>query len=217
MKRRWLAGVAAVALVLGSCSSSPSTKASEEDNPTLTAPPTSGVPTTSTTTATTTTPATAAPTVAATTTVALPVPVGSPIDPLADEPDVVLGTIDIPKIGVHKTLRDGVRLSTLNKSPGHWPGSALPGQIGNMVIAGHRVTHDQPFRNIDKLVAGDEVRITLPAGQLVTYKVSSTEVVPNTALWIVNQTAQPTGTLFACHPPGSARERIVVHLQLATA
>ena len=188
------------------------------DNPLLTAPaPSSTVaiaPTTAAPAPTSTTPAPSSTTPA---TVALPVPIKSPIDPLAPEPDVVLGTLDIPKLGVHKALRDGVRLSTLDKSPGHWPGSALPGQIGNMVITGHRVTHDKPFRNIDKLIAGDDVRITLSNGQVVTYKVTGTEVVPSNALWIVDQTPEATGTLFACHPPGSARERIVVHLKLATA
>jgi sortase A len=151
------------------------------------------------------------------TTVSLPAPTPSPNDPLAIEPDVVIGTIEIPKIGVTKTLRDGVRLTTLDKGPGHWPGSALPGQIGNMVVAGHRVTHDKPFRNLDKLIPGDEVRIALTNGTTVRYRVTSTEIVPNTALDIVTQTPAATGTLFACHPPGSARQRIVVHLALITA
>jgi sortase A len=53
------------------------------------------------------------------------------------------------------------------------------------------------------------------AGQF-DYKVVSTEVVKPNALWIVDQTPDATATLFACHPPGSVRERIVVHLRLAT-
>jgi sortase A len=201
----------AALLLLAGCGHS--AKAAE-DNPLLTAPTEATTTLVSPTTAPPTT-IQVAPTSAVPTTVALPVPIKSPGDPLAPEPDIVLGTLDIPKIGVHKTLRDGIRLTTLDKSPGHWPGSALPGQVGNMVIAGHRVTHDKPFRNIDKLVAGDDVTITLADGKVVSYKVSSTEVVANTALWIVDQTSESTGTLFACHPPGSARERFVVHLKLA--
>jgi sortase A len=87
----------------------------------------------------------------------------------------------------------------------------MPGQQGNIVVAGHRVSHDKPFRNLDKLQAGDEVIFTTEAGRFV-YKVTSTEVVNPGALWIVDQTAEFTGTLFACHPPGSTRQRIVVHL-----
>jgi sortase A len=177
---------------------------------------TTTAPASTTTTATTTTSIDGSgSTTTTSTTLALPTPMPSPADAFSVEPDVVLGTIEIPKIGVSKTLRDGVRLTTLDKGPGHWPGSALPGQIGNMVVAGHRVTHDKPFRNLDKLSVGDEVRITLVDRSVVHYRVTSTEIVPNTALDIVDQTTQATGTLFACHPPGSARQRIVVHLALA--
>ena len=41
--------------------------------------------------------------------------------------------------------------------PGHWPGTALPGQLGNAVVAGHRTSHNRDFRNIDQLVPGDEI------------------------------------------------------------
>ena len=46
-------------------------------------------------------------------------------------------------------LYEGITLTTLNKGPGHWPGTALPSQDGNVVVAGHRVTHSRPFRHID--------------------------------------------------------------------
>jgi sortase A len=131
----------------------------------------------------------------------------------ANEPLVELGSIEIPKIGVTKSMYEGITLATLDHGPGHWPGTALPGQQGNMVIAGHRVSHDKPFRNLDKLQAGDDVIVTSDAGRFV-YKVVNTEVVSPNALWIVDQTADFTGTLFACHPPGSTRQRIVVHLVL---
>ncbi len=196
------------ALLLAACGQS-TTRASD-DNPTLDTATVVAAPST-------TTRPTGVVTIPAPTTVALPVPVPSPGDPRADEPDVVLGTIEIPKIGINHSMREGVRLTTLDKSPGHWPGSAMPGQVGNMVIAGHRVTHGKPFRNLDRLTAGDDVRITLTDGKVVTYRVSRTEIVPSNALWIVNQTPEATGTLFACHPPGSARQRIVVHLALSTA
>ena len=125
-----------------------------------------------------------------------------------------VGTIEIPKIGVNKPMFDGVTLTVLDNGPGHWTGTALPGQMGNVVVAGHRTSHDRPFRNIDQLVAGDEVIFTTGDGRFV-YLVTSTEVVLPTAVEIIDQTAAYTATLFACHPVGSTRERIVVHLALA--
>lgn len=135
----------------------------------------------------------------------------APPDEATPEPLVPLGTIEIPAIGLTKSLYEGIALSTLDHGPGHWPGTALPGQQGNVVVAGHRVSHDKPFRNLDKLAPGDEVIFTTDDGRFV-YRVTSTEVVRPEALWIVDQTPDFTGTLFACHPPGSTRQRIVVHL-----
>jgi sortase A len=138
----------------------------------------------------------------------------APPDENANEPVVELGTIEIPRINVTKTMFEGITLSTLDRGPGHWPGTAMAGQPGNVVVAGHRVSHDKPFRNLDKLEPGDDVIFTTDAGRFV-YKVTSTEVVTPDALWIVDQTADSTATLFACHPPGSTRQRIVVHLAYA--
>jgi sortase A len=64
------------------------------------------------------------------------------------------------------------------------------------------------------LVPGDDVIMTTADGSF-DYKVTSTEIVNPDALWIVDQTPDYTATLFACHPPGSTRQRIVVHLALA--
>jgi sortase A len=91
----------------------------------------------------------------------------------------------------------------------------MPGEPGNVVLAGHRTSHDAEFRDLDELEPGDEVIMHTLAGRFV-YRVASTEIVPPEALWIIDQTPDRTATLFACHPPGSVRERIVVHLDLAT-
>jgi sortase A len=181
----------------------------------VTAPPTTVAPTTvapttvapSTTTATTEPPTTTIPP-------ALPVPAEIPANPRAKEPIVEIGSIEIPKIGVAKQMFSGVTLTVLDNGPGHWPGTALPGQMGNVVVAGHRTSHDRPFRNIDQLVAGDEVIFTTPDGRFV-YHVTGVRVVEPTAVEIIDQTPAFTGTLFACHPPGSTRQRIVVDLALA--
>ena len=104
-------------------------------------------------------------------------------------------------------------MTIINRGPSHWPGTALPGQPGNVGVAGHRVTKTRPFRHIDTLEEGDEVIFTLDGARWV-YRVSGEEVVDDQAMWITDQTAEPTATLFACHPPGSARYRWVTHLVL---
>src|SRR5438477_283675 len=63
----------------------------------------------------------------------------------------------IPKIGLDTDVYEGVDLDTLSNGPGHWPGSATPGQRGNVVIAGHRVTWAHPFYDLDLLEPGDEI------------------------------------------------------------
>jgi sortase A len=181
---------------------------------TSTAVPSTSTSTTSSTTTSTTSSTTTSTSTTTTVAATLPNPEAPPADPRAPEALVELGTIEIPKIGVTKSLYEGITLTTLDKGPGHWPGTAMPGQIGNVVIAGHRVSHDKPFRHIDELVAGDDVIFNTADGRFV-YKVTSTEVVQPDALWIVDQTADSTATLFACHPVGSTRQRIVVHLAFA--
>jgi sortase A len=161
-----------------------------------------------TTLAPTTVEATAAPTVVVT----LPQPEAPP-EPRADEPYTEIGRIEIPKIGLDHVLLRGITLTTLDQGPGYWPGTAMPGQLGNTVIAGHRTSHGKEFRHIDDLVAGDEVIFTTEAGRFV-YTVVDTTVVAPDAMYIIDQTPEATATLFACHPPGSTRQRIVVHLAL---
>ena len=178
-----------------------------------TTPQTTSTSTSSTTSTSTSTSTTTAPTTSAAPET-LPNPESPPADPRAAEPLVALGTIEIPKIGVSKSLYEGITLTTLDRGPGHWPGTAMPGQFGNVVIAGHRVSHDKPFRNLDQLVEGDDVFLTTDDGRF-DYKVTGTEIVTPDAVWIADQTPDYTATLFACNPPGSTRQRIVVHLALA--
>ena len=149
-----------------------------------------------------------------TSTIVLPQPIAPP-DPNADEPLVEIGRIEIPRISVDRPVYEGITLGTLDAGPGHWPGSALPGQIGNVVVAGHRVSHSGPFRNIDQLQPGDEVVLTTADGRFV-YVVSGSDVVEPTAIEVIEPTPAATATLFACHPPGSTKYRYIVHLVLRT-
>lgn len=185
--------------------SSPSTTAEQSPVPILTAP---------------TAPATTSTTARATTTtlpgLRLPVPSELPADAYAPTPDEVVATISMPTLGVEDDVHSGMTLTALNRGPSWWPGTALPGQLGNVVIGGHRTTYSRPFRDLDQLQPGDPVIMTTAAGQF-TYAVVGTEVVDPSAIQIADQTLGYTATLFACHPPGSAAYRIVAKLQLVDA
>lgn len=140
-------------------------------------------------------------------------PIAPPSDSYAAEPVISLGRIQIPKIGVDDEMFEGIRMTTLDYGPGHWPGSAMPGQAGNIVVGGHRTSKHRVFRDVDQLVAGDQIIFTDDNGTHV-YAVSKVQVVEPTDVWIINPTPTPTATLFACHPPGSTAQRIVVFADL---
>ena len=171
-------------------------EAAEQDAPVLEA-----LPTTTTTAAVTTTTVAAAPETK---------PIEPPANPRAAVPIVKIGEIHIPKIGLVHPVYEGVTLTVIDHGPGHWPGSANPGQLGNSVFAGHRVTHSRPFRRIHELVPGDDIVFKMQNGTF-TYKMTRSQIVTPKDVHIVNPTKDATVTLFACHPPGSARQRYVVN------
>ena len=79
------------------------------------------------------------------------------------EPQTFYGRIQIPSIEVDSPLLEGIRINTLDYGPGHWPGTAMPGELGNVVVAGHRTSHNADFRRLDELKPGDEVIFDLDA------------------------------------------------------
>jgi len=140
----------------------------------------------------------------------LPTPVPPPKEDGTKDDQTVLGSIQIPAIDVEQEIYQGIRLATFDLGVGHWPGTALPGQVGNVVLGGHRTSGIRPFRNVDQLKAGDEIIVTTEEGTFV-YVVDGTTIVdPKDGMWIIEQTTDATMTLFACHPPGSVRQRIIV-------
>lgn len=232
VRRRVGLGIAVLALVLGgvgmtfalapdaTAETSASFNAPVVTVPAVAAPAshestTSTTSTTTTSTTGTTTSTTIVPTSAPTTlAVQQTRPVAPPPNPRGAENLGQLGGISIAKIGLDSAMYEGIRLTTLDRGPGHWPGSAMPGQIGNVVVAAHRTSHGAQFRHIDQLVAGDIVTFTTADG-IFDYRVTGAQIVGPDALWITDPSATATATLFACHPPGSTRQRIVVHLELA--
>jgi sortase A len=140
--------------------------------------------------------------------------VAPPRNSYAPEPIVELGRIEIPKIGLDHKVMHGITLRNIDNGPSHWPGTAMPGEVGNTVFAGHRVTHTHPFRRINELEPGDEIFFTVN-GVRTRYVVTGHEIVSPARVDIVNPTPTATATLFACHPPGSAKQRYVVRAALA--
>jgi sortase A len=126
------------------------------------------------------------------------------------------GRIVIPRIGLDHPTFEGVDADEIDQGPSHWTGTAMPGEPGNTVFAGHRVTHTHPFYDIDLLQVGDEVTFEY-LGSSFRYEVTDHFVVEADAKWIADPTDGTTFTLFACHPKNSYRQRYVVVGKLASA
>lgn len=124
-------------------------------------------------------------------------------------PGDAIAKIRIPAIGVTRTVVESVALSQLKRGPGHYPETPLPGQKGNVAIAGHRTTYGQPFHNIDKLKKGDKVFFETDQGQF-TYEVTDTLIIKPSQTEILDDKGDNRVTLIACHPKYSAKERIIV-------
>ena len=144
----------------------------------------------------------------------LPVPEPSPLDARAPTPIVRHGMLEIPSIGLSQPFFEGVTLTAIDHGPSHWPGTPMPGELGNMVIAGHRVTKTRPFFDLDLVQPGDELIFTMDTGERHVYTLDRIEIVEADALHIVDQSYGYRATLFGCHPKGSARQRIVGHFNL---
>ena len=144
----------------------------------------------------------------------LPVPENPPANPYAPEPEIRHGMLEIPAIGLSQPLFEGVSLTAINRGPSHWPGTAMPGELGNVVVAGHRTTYTRPFWDLQALEPGDELIFTMDDGSRHVYELDRISIVGPEDVQIVDQTRAHTATLFACHPRGSARQRIVGHFTL---
>jgi sortase A len=171
-------------------------QAQEDDNPVVTAPPTS-------------TPAGKPKKPHASTSTTI-----NPKFEVAPPEGGIIGEIVIPKINVDWIFREGVQLADLAQGPGHYPGTPLPGQIGNAAIAGHRTTHGAPFFNVNELAPGDKIQIRTFAGSY-TYVVDKQPfAVDPTDYGVVSNTPDAELTLTSCNPRYSAAQRIVIKAKL---
>ncbi|MCA2189840.1 class E sortase [Nonomuraea cavernae] len=137
---------------------------------------------------------------------------------------IQLGTavamLRIPRLGrdYRYAVIEGVSTEDLKKGPGHYPGSAQPGQIGNFVISGHRTTYAAPFKRIGELRRGDEI-IADARDARYTYRVTKQEIVRPDEVEVIapvpgKPDARPSRaviTLTTCHPEYSAAQRLIVH------
>ena len=120
-----------------------------------------------------------------------------------------VGRLEIPRLGVSAIIRTGSDARTLQLAVGHIPGTAFPGEDGNVGLAGHRDTF---FRRLRDIRNDDEIRLTTSDG-VFAYRVERTSVVKPKDVWVLNPTKYPALTLVTCYPftyIGNAPERFIV-------
>ena len=131
-----------------------------------------------------------------------------------------VGRITIDEVGLDVAFGEGVFAQTLDRGPGHWPGTPPPGQRGNAVLSGHRNTQTAPFRRLDELKPGDRIQTVVGDSRPTTFAVVKTTIVPEKEYkaFVLRQPGDPESrevTLFACHPEGNPVFRIVVQARVA--
>lgn len=119
----------------------------------------------------------------------------------------------IPRIGLDAVVVSDTSVEALRKGPGHYPGTAMPGEKGNCAIAGHRSTYGHPFKEIGSLQPGDLIVLETPEEVFPYYVTRTTTIGPDDGT-VLLPTDQPTLTLTTCHPYLRAYERMVVQARL---
>lgn len=108
----------------------------------------------------------------------------------------------------------GVGRAQLAKGIGHYPATALPGEVGNFAVAAHRATNGEPFRDIDRLKAGDTVYVETQDHWFI-YRLDHDQMVRPGDTWAISPVpadsgAEPTQrliTLTTCHPRWGSTQR----------
>jgi sortase A len=138
----------------------------------------------------------------------------APAIPQRDIPrGAMVGRIEIPRLGVSAVIKAGTDARTLQLAVGHIPGTAFPGEGGNMGLAGHRDTF---FRRLRDIRPDDAIRVTTPSGKF-EYVVERTDVVEPKDVWVLDPTPDPALTLVTCYPftyVGTAPQRFIVRAML---
>ncbi|MEU7123202.1 class E sortase [Streptomyces zaomyceticus] len=147
----------------------------------------------------------------------------------APSSSAAFAVLRIPRLGLTVPVAHGVsKRSVLDKGyAGHYPGTAAPGRTGNFALAGHRNTHGEPFRYINRLVKGDEISVRT-RDATYTYRVD--RILPRTAprdvgvvRAVPRSIVRPSYgydapgaylTLTTCTPEFSSAHRLVVWAKL---
>jgi sortase A len=124
-----------------------------------------------------------------------------------------IGRLEIGKLGASYEVVQGTDQASLERGPGHYPSTAMPGLGRTVAIAGHRTTYLAPFRDIDQLNPGDRIVLKMPYATF-TYVVQYHRVVAPDAWWITRSMGYERLVLSACNPLYSANQRIVVFARL---
>jgi sortase A len=122
----------------------------------------------------------------------------------------ILGRIEIPRLGMKVVILEGTTSQTLRLGVGHIEGTAVPGETGNIAIAGHRDTY---FRALKDIRESDEIEIQSATG-IARYEVDKIQVVAPDNTGVLAPSPVPAITLVTCYPfhyIGAAPERFVVH------
>jgi sortase A len=127
-----------------------------------------------------------------------------------------LAVLRIPRIGLQVPVLPGSDDLTLNRAVGIIPGTAMPGEAGNVAIAGHR---DGFFRGLKDLETGDAIELETLAGKH-EYRVASIRIVDDTELSVLAPTTEPVLTLVTCYPfyfIGNAPQRYIIRAEILPA
>lgn len=143
--------------------------------------------------------------------------------PRAPDPGDGVAVLHAPTLGKdwQWVVVEGTDVSDLRNGPGRFSDSAMPGEVGNFAIAGHRATHGEPFADFDQISKGDQF-VVETADEWLVYEVTWEQIVPPTAVEVLSPVAGypdreatvPTMTLVTCHPRWGSTERLVIGSQL---
>jgi sortase A len=128
----------------------------------------------------------------------------------------VIGRIEIPALELSAPITSDFDINSLRMGVGHIPGTAMPGGLGTVGLAGHR---DSFFRPLRRIAPKMEVRLVDKSG-IYHYVVDSTEVVGPEKVDVLDIVARPELTLITCFPfdyIGAAPRRFIVHAHLLSA
>jgi sortase A len=127
----------------------------------------------------------------------------------------LIGRIDIQRLGLSVIVVEGISSKVLRRAAGHIPGTALPGQPGNVGVSAHRDTFFRPLRNIKQ---NDIIRLTTLQGEY-RYRVVATKIVGPNDVAVLDGGGNEILTLVTCYPfyfVGSAPDRFIIRAERIT-